>query len=688
MAIHWQIPFMSLRTSTLYTVNIYDATYSGSPVVLKGGGQPFTTQEDDDEDMFTLIRTQSGYLRIVDDGFAADGTTVFNWKSLLPSTDTDRPVTLTNGGGTVVWQGFMQAQNFGGTLFGNPQEREFPVQCALTTLSGTDINYQQTTIQNFAYLLNYILSSIPTISIDNIYIQGGADAQAWLLKKIDWQNFVSEDGDGNLSARYNLYQCLEDMCRFWGWTARTHRKNLYLTMADASGQTTWLSLTRAQLTTMAGGTAAGTTNGTFTTRALSGDIFASTNNIDYRDRGPNKATVQADAGEGNSDLDFAPASLVKTMHDLNYNASTVTGDNDMVAGYTNDLLTFSLPFMNGTARSTYGSFNLVNIYNLYQGSSEGNEFPVIKIKKSYTNASADAYASMETIYHHCFSDGTITLNGCIYRGTEKYVDTGQHDDSNIRYLVGLKTMYIRLGIGTDRAHASWWNGSSWQAQQTACAVTIGNADNLFRCKVTHTQSTFYGSRIKVSSSLTGRIFLDFLGSDDLDNIDGQKSFEIADFSLTFSRNNTYRNISSGDGGHSGGNRDPSNVVERANYREYISTNGNDVRMEYNNDCIYASDNAMEFGYGVLINPDGTYFKGYNYGGQGLLVFPEQWLANRVTSYWATAKRRIKADLRSDIANVSATDPMTKNTIDSTTMYPISISHEWRDDITNITMIEL
>ena len=47
----------------------------------------------------------------------------------------------------------MQAQDFGSVLYGNPQEREFPIQCVLTVTQGTDINYQQTQIQNFAYLL-------------------------------------------------------------------------------------------------------------------------------------------------------------------------------------------------------------------------------------------------------------------------------------------------------------------------------------------------------------------------------------------------------------------------------------------------------------------------------------------------------------------------------------------------------
>jgi hypothetical protein len=119
MAIHWQIPFASLRTGTIYTVNVYDASYSGSPIVLKGGAAPFTTQEDGDDDPFSPIRIQTGSICIIDDGFAADGVTPFDWKQLVPTVATERPVTLThveNNTTVVDWQGFIQSQDFSGTL--------------------------------------------------------------------------------------------------------------------------------------------------------------------------------------------------------------------------------------------------------------------------------------------------------------------------------------------------------------------------------------------------------------------------------------------------------------------------------------------------------------------------------------------------------------------------------------------
>ena len=674
MAIHWQIPFKSRRTSVVYTVNIYDSTYTGNAIVLKGGAQPFTTQEDDNDDQFTPVRTQTGYIRIVDDGKDANGNT-WNWKTILPSTDTDRPVTLTDGSNNVVWQGFMQAQNFGGVLYGNPQEREFPVQCALTTLQGTDINYTQKEIQNFAYLLDYIVSSLPTISIDNIYIQGGADAQSWLLKRIDWQNFVDVDSEGNLSARYNLYQCLEDMCRFWGWTARTHKKNLYLTRADDT-TTTFLALTRAQLTTMAGGNTAGTTNGTFSTVTLSGDIFASVNNNDYRQRGPNKATVKANGNTGDTELvRIFPNSVVDAMTaggTYLVNGGGFGGSSGNGLRYTNDITSFDASLLSGRCESTYATFNVMSTTN-------GEPHNVIKVLKSFTSTSATPYASLYTVYEHVFSGGMITISGTIYRGGDLYQNYGDGE-------VGSEHMYMRVGIGKTRGSAVWYAptgglgpdrwGNAWSSTMTTFKVTIGNKEDVL-------------AQIVAPTKCSGLLFVDILGSDDLSEVSGQRSFDLADFMVTCLRNNKYYEITTNEYGNFAGIK----TKVFSDTREYKSENQNNVRQDWNADCIYASDNDMSFGYGVLINADDGYMIGYNYGGLGLLTYPEQHLANRVTAYWASAKRKIEAELRSNASigtNVTVADitPQYKVTLDSTTTHPISISREWRDDVIKLTLLEM
>lgn len=660
MANNYTITFKSLRAGTVYTVNIGGGT--GTAIPLKGGAQPFYTQEDESEDMYTPIRTQSGYIRIVDDGLDANGD-AFDWKDLIPATDTARPVTLTAGGSTL-WQGFMQAQDFGSQLYGNPQQREFPIQCVLTVTDATDINYQQVAIQNFAYLLLQIVDSIPSgYRPQNFYIQGGSDAQQWLLKCIDWQNFVNEDSDGNLSARFNMYECLEDMCRFWGWTARTHGTTMYLTAADDSVETTWLKLTYAQLGTMAGGTVAGSTE-SFASVSLTGDIFASDNNDDVLQRGYRKAIV---TGNGNTANDAVMQAFPPSVEKQMVNGGNYRDGNVM---YTNDLTSFTTPMLVGSCVSGSASFNKMGVGSVgnFGGSSVSasatswKEYNVIKIKDDYDGSTA--FASFETVYHHSFYDNTVAsggfdtgglyLNFDIFRNGERFEDADSQG-------VGTKHVYVRVGIGASRASALWYSGSTWSSSPSNISIRVGDTQSRTQMLTINTNHT----------NMKGVLFVDFMGSDDMTAINGKRRFEIVNFSVEFKRR-TYSWLF--------------DTSTRQGNREYISTTANKVNAELDVNCVYASENELEFGYGVLMNADGSWMTGYNYNGSSTAMHPEQYLANRVTAYWATSKRRIRTDIVSSAA--SSVTPKSKVTLDSTTSYPISISHEWRDDITTLTLLEL
>ena len=678
MNIHWKIPFVSLRSGITYTINIYDADYTGNAIVLNGGAQPFSTEEDNDEDMFCDIRTQTGYLRIVDDGKDANGNT-FNWKTLVPTTDTDRPVTLTHvaSGSTVIdWQGFMQAQNFGGVLYGNPQEREYPIQCGLSVLQGSDIDSTNKTIQNLAYVLrecvneidvlsggvvtDHVLSAAGVVHINKIAIQGGVDARRWLLKRVDWQNFL-EDNDGEFEAKYNLYEILQDICKFWGWTARTDGKNLYLTRADDLDMPTWAVLTRAQLDALASGTDASSIM-SFDTVTLDGSEFATTDNDDYRQRGHNKSKVKVNANQADENVVEFDEKLEELMADQGVSSETYSQDGKMV-NYTNDLLTFSRPLLVGTAVDGKASFNLGQIYGTNEQPTEA--IPMIRIKKSYNYS---AYATLTTVYHHIYAGGYIVLHGDTYRRTEKL-----QEELNEGHAPGVYNMYIKLGVGKTRNTAVWYNSDTktWGAIESTAKFTIGNTDSKFYAAATA------GSRIYAipTPDAEGLLFIEFLGSDDLPNIDGEKSFELSDFHIEYYKDNA----------RPGAMR----IYEKQDLpseMEYTSKNQNNVRDEWNADCIYASDNDLVYGYGLLINPDGTFMQTAVYGAQNL--HPEQVLADRVTNYWQVARRKITADLLANLTNVKNITPLKKVTLDGSSLYPIAISHDWRDDIKTITFLEI
>ena len=180
-----------------------------------------------------------------------------------------------------------------------------------------------------------------------------------------------------------------------------------------------------------------------------------------------------------------------------------------------------------------------------------------------------------------------------------------------------------------------------------------------------------------SAQLYGKIFIDIYGSDDFTYNSTNETMDIADFNISFKRRsplvvfgyNTSRNDSC----------------------EYTASNQNNVRDEFNADCIYGSENNSKFGFGVVLNNFYEYMRELTYGGTSMR--PEQHLANRVVNYWATSKRRLETELRSNVSignNIVVGDinPQFKLTLDSTTGYPISISHDWRDDVTKLVILEL
>lgn len=661
MAIHWQVKFCSLRAETLYTVNIYDDSYTGDPVQLTGAAQPFSTEEDGSDDLFMPVRTQSGYLRIVDTGKDNDGN-AFDWREFIPTNDVDRPVTLTDEQDNVMWAGFMQAQNFGGKLYELPQEREFPLQCPLTVTSRQDVNYQQTTIRNFAYLLQTIVGSIPEeCRPTRFVVQGGSDARDWLLKKIDWQNFCEQNSDDSLMPRFNLYQALEELCRFWGWTARIDGLTLYLAMADDVSFTTFLEFDGNGLQDLSIGLPSGDDDGAFISTDLIGDIYASASNSDTQRRGPSKMVVTANANVIDSSIIEAfPYSVNRRMFD---GSSYVETYGDLRGIFTEDITFFVSPYLTGGCASG-ASFNVMRITEQALA-IDGTDYETIRIKPTYDGS---ALASLDGLFEHCFIDqpisgfssGGLYIYGDIYRQGKRYV----YAQSNG---VGKSHIYIRVGIGKNRSNALWWNGTAWSSTQSAFTVRVGDEER--HDLMAHINTS--------DSGLVGRLFVDILGSDDMEH---QTSggyidrFDLTGFRVEF-RRSTHTGISS-----------VFDTFERGDSHEYKAESNDMVEDEWSISTVFASENDMDFGVGILLNSDGTICKGYDYTGGGTLTHPEQHLADRVAAYWATSRRMLDCDLRADL--IGQLTPQHVSTIDGTQVYPYSISHEWRDDSMHVLFQEI
>ena len=697
----YKIPFVSLRSGTTYTVNIYknDTPGSGYPLKLKGGADPMTTDEDASEDQFTPIRSQSGYFRMVDDGHATNSASTpqevnFNWKDLLPSTDSDHPVVLTDGNGNVMWQGFMQSQTFSGALYGNPQEREFPVICPLGVLAGEDIDFNAG-LKNFAYLLKSVCDTIDVksggtlsggvitvngaVHIDTIIVQGGADAQAWLLTKIDWQNFASEDADGVMRAKYSIYEVLEDMCRFWGWTARTKGTVLYLTASDDSAEQSFLTLTRAQLDTMAGGTSAGTTSSTIPSVTLTDTsvvpIFANTDQTDSKVQGPHRAVVKAAINQITDVMEFAPQSVRNTMEAGGY---TWVGEGDVGYFTTPPIYSFTSSQMDGSSNSSYGGFVRRQVY----GSEDSDQATICDMimHKRYSNGTP--ITQLQSKRPMPFGSGTLKLSGSVYAGAEQLVT----DEPG-------RSFNVRIGIGMTYQTAKWLKFSrtisdhsdaSWEDTQYEIKLAVKYAPNLclmawdnYNEVVTGWMKAIPLKTPRSGGGLYGYIFIDFMGTEDRADVRLPEQFELANFKVEYSRDEEILTT---------GGRTRKITKDRQSSREYSAVNSNDSKEEWNANCIFASDNNMEYGYGLLLNSSGNIISTVNYGNSA--EHPEQHLANRVANYWATAKRKIDTELQ--VNQVGDVTPHTKVSVtgESGIFTPIAISRNWRDDVLKLSLLQL
>ena len=642
--IHWKIPFKSLVEGTDYCVNIYDSTFTGQPVTLYGAASPFEAQEDDSDDAFAPVRTQSGYLRIVDTGEDASGQ-AFDWRALTPERALDRPVTLTDGNDNVVWMGFIQPQNYTGQLYGGVQEREFPVMCLFSALQGVTVANTPTSMENFAYIIRELVSAASHPVAISTYYYHGENAVAKLLVDVDRTNFTTSDGD-----TCSYYSLLEDMCRFWGWTARMIGSEVAFVHGDIEEGDTYLEATPADMTRLASGENAGTER-TITSASITGDIFRSTDLDETMLSGYNRAIVHADVRPLDSDLmPCFPEEVEDEMREGGW--QSVAYDGDMGYRYTNDQTSFTAPTFEGNVSSAYdASFNI--IYTAGNDSTPQSFRDVIRIKSSYI-ASAAGFARLESLYGHYFSLCRLSLEGVAYHLTKKY----ENADSKG---IGKKTMYVRIGVGADRASALWYNSDtrSWGSTESVVKVALGGTGNTLH--ILH--GSKYLESIWFQGYARGYVFVDILGSDDMPETDGARSFDLSDFSvkiLNYERADWPSYEAMG-------------PTEARSERDYTAQNSSRFDAQYDVDTIFASDPYGSFGSGRL--PIIAY----------TILEPEQDLANRIAAYWATSKRRLAIDIVATALPAAAVNSIL--TIAGSNMHATAIAHNWRDDVVRLTLTE-
>lgn len=292
----WQVQFKSLRGTT-YTVNISEQGWTGGVTQLTPSDQPFTTQEDDDDDIFKPIRAQSGYLRVIDE----TGTLL---EDIIPQSNTTRYVEVLKDN-AVVWQGFLLAESYTQDWSPAKKEVEIPVQSILGVMKNVNFNLGYSGYRrNFAYLLYIAVQHVQAITgawpYDNVVVIDNEETPGTFLTSmyVQWSQFFEKiemhnAGDTVIEWQGNsLYDVMAEMAQLFGLTMRENGRTLYLVNYDSRSNNQMATYTWNQIGTMGGGTSQLPSTTALSDIALIDNIsFRSDNNSQSVQEGANTVEV-------------------------------------------------------------------------------------------------------------------------------------------------------------------------------------------------------------------------------------------------------------------------------------------------------------------------------------------------------------------------------------------------------------
>lgn len=219
----WRINFKDIQGRNI-RIDISKAGESASnvPTVLTASSEPLVTEIDRDEDMMMPSRLSSGYISVINEG---------NLSGLMPTNDTEHSVKIYSDG-ELVWQGYMQSENYGRDMYLEKEEAKFAISDALSSLGAVDMEDMDAfNMQNMA---SYIAESIGKVSGNGLAIsyveipdvdEFGLGVGGWLTLSCQRKNFfVTNDSENEEDPDWQKYdvltylELLEEISKMMGYT--------------------------------------------------------------------------------------------------------------------------------------------------------------------------------------------------------------------------------------------------------------------------------------------------------------------------------------------------------------------------------------------------------------------------------------------------------------------------------------
>ena len=685
----YQINFKSLQ-GTLYNLLIG----SGTATVIDGAADTFNTSEDADTDFFKPVRTQSGSFSYI----SSDRSV---WLAMVPQNALSIPVKLTTGG-VIKWQGYIQPQVYHHDYpdSGAMAEHEFSVQCPLSVLDTIDPVFPDlgtTPVVTIGQLLQtYIFGQLTGTTISGYYIQGTASATAGRLgMKVMLQNFVEVDSTGVLRPKYNCMQILEEVCKFFGYTCRMHGEYVYFTMPVTKSSHVDVGFTYyGDLTS----------SGSYSVRgsvSITNAMFCNTNGHEDILPGIGKVTVRSDINKldnlieipydelydqynlGDTDtivrsVDYYEHEVYNLIRMPDIDGGTLTYENDTV-GLTCYMESVPETGHSGGDGKRYCRFF---VYDDDDVGDIGGSVPESKLNFSWRKC-----IEMFKSYNYSDPAGSIMFKitskqAFVISNGVLYINFKCHEVS--AWLVGLSQLQdgtkLPAAVCKLKVGNKYWNGQSWSDFDSTFNLPF-TSEGARTNRTSVYDQQYAGFGVPITSTLRGIVeftvvdVYKFLVLEAATVADINGFLPLMDFEIGFVRG----------------------VIEDTRHQgnEYV-VNGGNFSEEYNVDLIFACDveygpagykRRMPAGLGYLLDNqtekpvekipsiDGTRD-----------VIAEQELAQVIALYGQTTHRLVEMDLWTNL--VGAVNPTMMSTGLESGLFPLAISHNWRDDITTLTLIEV
>ena len=217
---YWTIDF---KTKANRHIHIRIGGKSGSTnTALIPSDNPCVIEEEGKENLFVPIKTQSGYIEVITDDMSL-------LTSIIPTTGGTRTVEIfekesPTSYDTPLWIGYVQPKLLTFSMWRGKQRLRIPIECKLSAMKYKKISLPTTVFISIRNILYYLLGYFTIAQFQGattFYYDGSAKglARAWLWKKVYTSIFEKD------STQYDV---LEQICTFFGWTARQHKNNVYL----------------------------------------------------------------------------------------------------------------------------------------------------------------------------------------------------------------------------------------------------------------------------------------------------------------------------------------------------------------------------------------------------------------------------------------------------------------------------